>query len=38
MILTNEKAAELNQVFVMEVNDKIKGNQKECRRVCKVIL
>ena len=37
-ILTSEKAAELNQVFVMEVNDKIKGNKKECRGACKIIL
>mgnify|MGYP007072376969 CR=1 FL=1 len=37
-IITNEKYNELNQVYVMEVSDKIKGGKIQCQKACRLIL
>ena len=37
-IITAEKYNELNQVYVMEVSDKIKSTKAQCQKACRLIL
>jgi|LakMenEpi03Aug12_release.lakeMendotaPanAssembly.Ray.scaffolds.fasta_scaffold4694357_1 hypothetical protein len=38
ILITDEKYSELNQVYAMDISDKIKSSHSSCKNACRTIL